>query len=102
MRQLRRGQPWRCGHAPVTDGLVGESLEERQQGEEVLDGLAAVAVGRPVAQRQRQALALSLELIGLGAHGVDALHHVSPQVVAKAADGGDDIDVQAAGEAGAQ
>ena len=37
----------------------------------------------------------------LGAHGINLLHHVDPQVIAVATDGGNDRDVQAAGQAAA-
>jgi hypothetical protein len=60
-------QPSQAG--PVADGPVRERLEEGQQVEEVVDGGAAVAVGRPVAQRLGQALALGLELVDLEAAG---------------------------------
>ena len=39
---------------------------------------------------------LGLENIDLVAHGIDLGHHLCPQVVAEALDGGDDVDVQPA------
>ena len=55
--------------APLLDGLVRQRLEQRQQVQQVVDGAPAVLVGRPVAHRQRQPLALRLELVDLAGGG---------------------------------
>lgn len=66
--------------SPLPDGLVRQRLEQRQQVQEVVDGAPAVLVRRPVAQRQRQLLALRLELVDLSGKGAGGRQHSTGRV----------------------
>eukprot|EP00951_Prasinocladus_malaysianus_P027984 scaffold253275_cov43-Prasinocladus_malaysianus.AAC.3 len=80
---------------PIAHRRAGQLLEQGQNLQEVVDGLAAVLVGGPVAEPLGQLLGLCLEHVDLLSHRVDLLHHVNPEVVTVAADGRDYVDIEA-------
>mmetsp|Transcript_9079 Transcript_9079/g.24440 ORF Transcript_9079/g.24440 Transcript_9079/m.24440 type:complete len:426 (-) Transcript_9079:2957-4234(-) len=75
-------------------GLVGEGLEERQHLQEVVDCALAVQIRLPLPQGFGELARLRLVLVHGVRHLLNLLHHIHPEVVTIALNGGDDVDVQ--------